>query len=278
MESVEDILTAGIENGLARDGLFIGIGGGVVCDMTAFAASIYMRGSRVILIPTTLLAMTDASLGGKTGVDFRGYKNMAGTFFPAEELRICPDLLSSLPERDYISGLAEVIKHAFLVKSDLFEFLEREREAVLLREPQILGRMIRESIKVKGDFVERDFREQAERAFLNFGHTFGHALESVSGFAGWSHGEAVAWGMDKALKAGVLMGETDPDYARKVSAFLALYGFRLEAPGIDPEALINAMGKDKKKREGKIMFVLQKEYGKTFQSEIPRDILQKVLA
>ena len=278
MDSVLDILSEAIERGLARDGLFLGVGGGVICDMTAFAASLYMRGCRVILVPTTLLAMVDASLGGKTGIDFRGYKNMAGTFFPAEELRIYPEILLSLSEKEFRNGLAELIKHAFLVKSELLEFLKVHKKEILERRPAVLTRIIRDSIRVKGDFVERDFKEQGERAFLNFGHTFGHALESVSDFSGWSHGEAVAWGMDKALKAGILMGETDREYGESVASLLLDYGFCLEASLPDPEKLIDAMDKDKKKKSGKVRFVLQHRWGETFQKEIPREILKAVLS
>lgn len=275
--SVQKILSAAVKANLGRDALFYGVGGGVIGDMTAFSASIYMRGCAVKLVPTTLLSMVDASLGGKTGVDFAGYKNMAGTFYPAEEVIVCPEVLRTLPEREYLSGLAEVIKHALLSRSEWLERLEKERDAVLSRDPVLLPELIRASLAVKAEVVEEDFREQGVRAHLNLGHTFGHALESVSGFSAWSHGEGVAWGILRALKAGVLMGITDSAYAEGVEHLLASYGFRLSAPEHSPADLMAAMGQDKKKKGGKVRFILQKGWGETLLSEIPEEILKKVL-
>ncbi|MEW5817713.1 MAG: 3-dehydroquinate synthase family protein, partial [Spirochaetota bacterium] len=175
-ESVDTILSACIENSIGRDGCLLGIGGGVVCDMTAFAASIFMRGCGLILVPTTLLAMVDASLGGKTGIDYSGYKNMAGTFYPAKEIRICLRTLMTLPDTEYLSGLAEVIKHALLKDFDLLNLLEREKKRILNRDLELLGELVARAIAVKGGIVEKDFFEHGVRAYLNFGHTFAHAL------------------------------------------------------------------------------------------------------
>lgn len=277
-DSLKKILSAAVASGCSRDSVFYGVGGGVVGDMTAFAASIYMRGCAVRLVPTTLLAMVDASLGGKTGVDFEGYKNMAGSFHPAEELIICPDALKTLPDREFLSGMAEVIKHALLEPSLWLERLEKEREKILTRDMDVLPGMIRDSLMVKARVVEEDFTEQGVRAHLNLGHTFGHALEKVSGFTGWSHGEGVAWGMVQALKAGVLMGITSRTYADRVEGLLKSYGFRTGSTGYSPDLLLDAMGKDKKKRSGTVRFVLQRGWGDTLQDEVPEEILRRILS
>jgi len=266
---IDAVLAHALELGLARDSVFAGVGGGVVTDMAAFAASLYMRGSRLVLVPTTLLAMVDAALGGKTGVDYGGFKNLVGTFYPAHELRIWPGALASLSDRDFRSGLAEVIKHAFLVDKTLLDLLETRRDAVLAREPAVLEELVFRAVMVKVGVVERDLRETGERAFLNLGHTFGHALEAVLGFDGsWTHGEAVCWGMGRAFDLGATLGKTDPDWRTRADALMASYGFRSRAPGADPKAILAAMKNDKKKKGGLVRFVLQEAQGRTFQQAV----------
>lgn len=254
-ESVHAVLTRCAESGLGRDATIAGIGGGVICDITAFAASLYMRGCRLVLAPTTLLAMVDASLGGKTGIDFLGYKNLVGTFYPAHRLVIAPTAVQSLPEREYLSGLAEVIKTALIGDADLFRLLETAHERILSRERAVVEEMIRRSLAVKGRIVQEDPREKGIRAFLNLGHTFGHALESATGFSGWTHGEAVAWGIGRALSAGIRFGMTDPAFARRVLKLLRSYGYRMEADaGFD--RLRAAFGMDKKRTAGTARLVI----------------------
>jgi 3-dehydroquinate synthase len=254
-ESVRALLTFCTEHSLGRDATIAGVGGGVICDITAFAASLYMRGCRLVLVPTTLLAMVDASLGGKTGIDFLGFKNLVGTFSPAHRIVIAPGAVKSLPEREYLSGLAEVIKTAMIGDAGLLSLLEDARERILARNTGAVEEMIRRSLAVKGRIVEEDPREKGSRAFLNLGHTFGHALESATGFTGWTHGEAVAWGIGRSLAAGLRFGITDPSFARRVRALLRLYGYRLEADsGYD--ALEPAFGLDKKRRSGKTRLVI----------------------
>jgi len=276
-ESVDRILRFAIEAGLARDATFVALGGGVLCDLTAFAASIFMRGCRLVLVPTTLLAMVDASLGGKTGIDYAGYKNMVGTFHPAEEIRISTELLRTLPDREFASGLAEVIKQALLQRSDLLSTLRERRDAILSREPALLADVVSQSLGVKGRLVEADFRESGVRAHLNLGHTFGHALEAVTGFSEWTHGEAVAWGIDKAMRTGRLLSLTDPAYEEEARALLALYGFRLGTePGL-VEPLLQAMRFDKKKRAGRVRFVLQRGWGDTLLTEVDDEVIRAAL-
>jgi 3-dehydroquinate synthase len=249
------ILSACAERGLSRDSVLAGVGGGVVCDMTALSASLYMRGCGLALAPTTLLAMVDASLGGKAAVDFLGYKNLVGSFYPAQRILICPAALASLPEREYRSGLAEVIKCGIIGDAELFALLDGRQAAVEARDPGLLEEMIRRCLLVKGALVEEDPREAGRRALLNLGHTFGHALESATGLTTWTHGEAVAWGIGRALAAGERLGMTDPGFARRVRGLLARYGYRLEA-GVRYTDLEPALARDKKRRDGRLRLVI----------------------
>jgi 3-dehydroquinate synthase len=254
-ESVNTVLTLCAGSGLGRDATIAGIGGGVICDITAFAASLYMRGCRLVLVPTTLLAMVDASLGGKTGIDFLGFKNLVGSFYPAHRIVIAPRALASLPGREYLSGLAEIIKTALIGDADLLGLLETARGRILSREPAVVEEMIRRSLAVKGRIVQEDPREKGIRAYLNLGHTFGHALESATGFSGWTHGEAVAWGIGRALSAGIRFGMTDPSFARRVRALLRAYGYRMHAEA-GYNALKTAFGMDKKRAAGTARLVI----------------------
>lgn len=275
-QSIDTIVKSAIEKSYGRDGCFCAIGGGVLCDMTAFAASIYMRGCSVILVPTTLLAMVDASLGGKTGIDYEGFKNMVGTFYPASEIRYCPDLLKTLPEKEFLSGLGEVVKTAMLGDRELFTFLKDNKDLIMQRDMLVLKEIIRRCILVKGRVVEEDLHERGVRATLNLGHTFAHALESVSGFSDWSHGEAVAWGLLMAMETGVELHITDNYYALEVRNILEDYGFRLSAD-FDTEQLIQAMNQDKKKKDGIVNFILQKNIEETVIRPVDREIIKTVL-
>ena len=275
--SVQAVLEECTARGMGRDGEIAGVGGGVVCDISAFAASLYMRGCRLTLVPTTLLAMVDAALGGKTGIDFLGYKNLVGTFYPAARIIITASAVQSLPEREYLSGLAEVIKTALIGDAELFTLLEARRAAVGAREPGVVEEMIRRSLVVKGRIVEEDPKESGIRALLNLGHTFGHALETATGFTGWTHGEAVAWGMGRALAAGVRMGITDPGFAHRVESLLRGYGFRLEAP-VGYEALRPGLQHDKKRRGGALRLVIPCAAGDVRIREAAEEDLAAVLS
>jgi 3-dehydroquinate synthase len=254
-QSVEAVLERCVGLSVGRDSMIAGVGGGVICDIAALAASLYMRGCALTLVPTTLLAMVDASFGGKTGIDFMGYKNLVGSFYPASRIVIAPSAVRTLPDREYLSGLAEVIKTALIGDTELFALLDAKRDAVKAREPMVVEEMIHRSLAVKGRIVEADPKERGERALLNLGHTFGHALESASGFAGWTHGEAVAWGMGRALALGISLGITDAGFAAQVTSMLAAYGFRLRAP-VGYRDLAPAMARDKKRRQGRVRVVI----------------------
>ena len=265
LSAVSIILDAALKAGLARDSLFVGFGGGVVTDMTAFAASVYMRGAQLELVPTTLLAMADAAIGGKTGVDFGAYKNSVGTFYPAQKIHIAAAALDTLSDREFGSGLAEVFKTALLYDEELYSlFIERKKE-IAARDGEFVAEAVRRCARAKAAVVERDVYEKGERAFLNLGHTFGHALEAVAGFGKVSHGEAVAWGIGRALALGERLGITNSEYKKEVSALLGEFGWCAEPvhPALAreekaAERLFAAMQGDKKRKGGALRFILQK--------------------
>jgi 3-dehydroquinate synthase len=253
----ERILAAALEAGLGRDGRLAGIGGGVVCDLTAFAASVYMRGCRLALYPTTLLAMVDAALGGKTALNLGRAKNLVGTFYPAEELVVWIPALASLPPRELRCGLSEAIKTALVGDPDLLELLRARRVDLLRADEEALAQTVRRCLAVKGRIVENDLREHGGRAALNLGHTFAHALESATGFRRYRHGEAVAWGLGRALALGVALGVTDRALAEELRTLLKAYGFQLgNPPGVAARSLLAAMRADKKRRDGTLRVVL----------------------
>ncbi len=250
---------------MQRNTTFVGIGGGVVCDMTAFASSIFKRGAKLELIPTTLLAMADASIGGKTGCDFANYKNMIGSFYPANRLHYCADFVQSQSEKEYLSGLAEVVKTAMLYDEELYNLLKNEKDGVLARDMSIVSDMVYRCAKAKAAIVEQDLTEKNIRMQLNLGHTFGHALESIAGLGTITHGEAVAWGMSRALALSVNLGLATEEYKTEIFAVLENYGYctkqihdvvkNEEKVG---EKILAAMKKDKKNSSTTVRFVLQK--------------------
>lgn len=280
-KGVERILRTAVEEGFARDGRFIGFGGGVVCDMTAFAASLYMRGCKLTLVPTTLLAMVDASLGGKTAIDFMGGKNLVGTFYPAEEVLICCDTLRSLSDKEFLNGLAEVIKHALLSQDEnLYKLLLLKKSQILGRDPAVLRNLVALSLAVKCSYIERDPCEKLGiRQALNLGHTFGHALESCGQFSRWSHGAAVAWGTCRALDAGVRLGVTDERYAAGATKLFSMYGYDIDyriGRG-DWQLFRQSLSKDKKKVDGKVRFVLLEGQGKPILQPLETAMIQSVV-
>lgn len=264
-ESVSLIIREASRNRLGRDTRFIGFGGGVVCDIAAFAASVFMRGCRLTLIPTTLLAMVDASLGGKCGVNFCNTKSLIGSFYPADEVLICPEPLASLPPREMLNGLAEVIKHSLLTrKPDLYLMLVQNKNQILAKDMEILKKLIHLSLEVKCQFIMDDpYDNRNLRAGLNFGHTFAHALESHLRLMSWSHGESVAWGIGRALEAGVALGITNPVFAEGARKLFLFYGFDMgyrlnRGEWLDYRDQLLA---DKKKINGQVQFILLKDQG-----------------
>ena len=270
-ESVNKMLKAALDAGLGRDGLFVGVGGGVICDMAAFAASIYMRGANLCLCSTTLLGMVDASLGGKTGIDAFGVKNLAGTFYPAGLIVLPLAALDSLPEREWKSGMAELVKTAILDSGGLsnsdgyFELVKRliGLEAGGRNSPAYRGCLkecISRAIAFKGRIAERDpLDNKNERALLNLGHTFAHALEAATGLGVLSHGETVAWGIVRACELGVALGVTPLGRAREIAGLLYSCGYEIKAPHPlvkSSKLLASFMKADKKQAGGKLRFVV----------------------
>jgi len=247
--------------------------------MTGFAASVYMRGAKLTLIPTTLLAMVDASLGGKTAIDLFNVKNLVGTFYPADELLVCTRTLLTLPKKEYLNGLGEVLKHALLSQdARLFDFLERNRLQVLNREVDFIERMVELSLEVKRYFIEQDPKEQLGiRDALNLGHTFAHALETVGNLNKWSNGEAVAWGVVRAIRAGFLLQLTDPVFAHRAQTLFSAFGFDTSYRVTDSQAFVMALAQDKKKRKGLVRFVLMEGQGKHLLTTLQSDLIEELI-
>jgi 3-dehydroquinate synthase len=275
--SVERILAAAGRAGLGRDGLFLGIGGGVVTDLAAFAASIYMRGARLCLVSTTLLGMVDAALGGKTGFDFLGIKNLAGTFYPASLVFLPLEALKTLPPEQWKSGMGELLKTAVLdgdpaaldQAKALMPFMRgifAGSRSFTEESYPVLAELAGRALQTKGRIVEADPRENAGagRALLNLGHTFGHALEAAAGLGSLSHGEAVAWGLVRACELGSALGITPEDRSREIRELVAAYGYETAAPHPlmrDPAFFMRALSGDKKKKAGKLVFVVPNAAG-----------------
>lgn len=248
---------------LDRKCTFIALGGGVTGDLAGFAAAIYLRGVNVMQIPTTLLAMVDSSVGGKTAVDIPEGKNLVGAFHQPIRVVIDPEFLETLPERELENGLAEVVKTAVLGDPELFALLEAHA-GELPKKPlpaELYGEVIRRCCRVKAAIVAADAHEHGCRAFLNYGHTFGHALELLSDFR-LAHGEGVALGMLVAAKLAVRLGVCSAETEHRQLALLRALGEPTELPAVSPEAWFDAMRGDKKARDGRVVFVLPEEIGK----------------
>jgi 3-dehydroquinate synthase len=256
--AVETILAAAHKAGLGRDGVFIGVGGGVIGDLTGFAASVYMRGCRFVLFSTTLLAMVDASVGGKTGFDLFNIKNLAGSFYPAEIVYMPLESLTTLPQKEWKSGFAELIKTAVLDGDGLLDVLA---EVTGNGEPRVndaLFECIKRAVLYKGKVVSEDFREKGNRKLLNLGHTFGHALEAAYGFGNITHGEAVAWGIVQSCALGVELGITPRSRAEKIRSLISSSGYDCSMPHplASSTAFFESMLSDKKKKGGKMTFIV----------------------
>ena len=245
LETVNDIYESFLSLELDRSSFIVGIGGGIVCDIAGFVGSTYMRGVPFGFVPTTLLAQVDASVGGKNGVNCRGYKNIIGTFNQPRFVLCDFGHLKTLPEREVKNGFAEVIKHGLIGDRDLFFRLEREREAILALHEGIIEEIVYASLKVKLDIVTIDEEESGVRRKLNFGHTFGHAVEKTMGL---SHGEAVSIGMAMEARLSMIKGTLTAPDVEKIERMLISYGLPVSAE-MEKEGIIDAIRKDKK-REG----------------------------
>jgi 3-dehydroquinate synthase len=272
-ESAEKILRMAKDAGLSRDSLIIGIGGGVITDLTGFCASIYMRGVKLALVSTTLLGMADAALGGKTGFDLFGIKNSVGTFYPADHVYMPLEALKSLQEREWKSGMAELIKTAVLDNSvyapETYTRLAAASKGLEGLSLDEANAMIAHAVCIKAKIVEADPKEtKGKRILLNLGHTFGHALEAQAGLGVVSHGEAVAWGIARACDLGVKLKITPQPQQIMLCKLLTETGYEIKTPhpalsGGDIQGFMNALESDKKKKNGCVNFVVPAKHGAT---------------
>jgi len=278
MRAVELLCRKLTRAGADRKSLIVAVGGGVVGDVAGFVAASYLRGVALVHVPTTLVAQVDSSIGGKTGVNLPEGKNLVGAFYAPRLVLIDVDLLTTLPERQFRSGVAEVIKYGVIADTDLFGYLESDIEKLLRREGAALDYVIPRCVEIKADVVGRDERESGLREILNFGHTFGHALESATKYRRYLHGEAVAWGMIAAALLGRELGITGVNEAARVSSLIRRMGKLPDWPRVPPKILIAAMLSDKKTRAGKLRFVLSPRIGEAHSSEaVPMNVVQHLI-
>jgi len=256
-----DLLTRLLELRADRGTTVVALGGGVVGDIAGFAAAIYQRGLAFVQVPTTLLAQVDSSVGGKTGINHPLGKNMIGAFWQPRAVLIDTDCLSTLPARELHAGIAEVIKHGAIRDATFFEWLERNMPALLDRDADALTHAIHRSCAIKAGIVAADERETGERALLNFGHTFGHAIEAAQGYGAWLHGEAVAAGMVCAAKLSERVCGFDPSQTKRLVDVIAAAKLPTAPPKITPERWLELMGRDKKVADGAMRFVLLERLG-----------------
>jgi len=251
-----------LELGTGRKSLIVAVGGGVVGDLAGFVAATFARGLSLVQVPTTLLSQVDSSVGGKVGVNLPGAKNMVGAFWQPLGVLIDTAVLGTLADREYRAGLAEVVKYGVILDADFFAYLETNVAGLLQRQPDVLETVISRCCQLKADVVQQDEREETGvRAVLNYGHTFCHALEAVSGYGQWLHGEAVAIGMLCASRLAERLGRVDSELTLRQQKLLAALGLPVQMPEIDPETLLAAMAHDKKVEHGRLKFVLPDRLG-----------------
>jgi len=278
LRSVDQITRSLCRAGADRQSLVVAVGGGVVGDVTGFAAAVFLRGVKLVHIPTTLVSQVDSSIGGKTGVNLPEGKNLVGSFYPPQLVLTDPELLRTLSDREFRGGLAEVIKHAIIADAEMFAILEKNMDKMLRRDRQALGFLIPRNVEIKARVVSRDEREAGLREILNFGHTFAHALESVTKYRRYRHGEAVAWGMIAAAFLGHELGLTRADDVSRIVALIRRLGPLPSWPGVPATALLRAMRSDKKTRSGILRFVLSPRIGEARSYDtVPLHVVERVL-
>lgn len=266
-ETLNTIFDALMKNRCERATTIIALGGGVVGDIAGFAAAVYQRGVPFLQVPTTLLAQVDSAVGGKTAINHPSGKNMIGAFYQPRSVIADTDTLKTLPERELAAGLAEVIKYGLIRDRDFFEWIDTHVEQLVAREPEALAYAIENSCRNKAEVVALDERESGLRAYLNFGHTFGHAIEAGTGFGTWLHGEAVAAGMLLAARLSERMGHITAKDVERVRSLLSRAGLPVQAPDLGRERYLELMGHDKKAEGGRLRFILLRKIGAAFVSE-----------
>ena len=283
-EQYKSLATAGrvfdvlVANRFGRDALVLALGGGVIGDLAGFVAACYQRGVDFVQVPTTLLAQVDSSVGGKTAVNHTGGKNLIGAFHQPREVLADTDVLATLPGREYQAGLAEIIKYGLICDRAFFEWLEQNMEALARRDAAALTRAIFRSCQIKAQIVGRDERELGERALLNLGHTFGHAIEAATGYQEWLHGEAVGVGLLMAASMSQRLGGLAQADVARIEALLKRAGLRTAAPQIGAERAAEFMSVDKKVKSGRVRLVLLAAIGEAYISgEYPDAVLAETL-
>lgn len=271
------ILEALASTGADRKSIIIALGGGVVGDLAGFAAAIYMRGIRFIQVPTTLLAMVDSSVGGKTGMNMSAGKNLIGAFHQPEAVIADTSFLKTLPQREVGAGIGEIIKHGLLADKEYFEGLEKCMESLKALDAETVAAIVGRSAEIKAAVVSRDEKEKGERAKLNLGHTFAHAIEKLTGYGTWLHGEAVGVGLILAAKTSQRMGKIGPEEVERVKAIVARAGLPVKIEGISADAAIEAMRGDKKSTRGIPHFIMLDEIGRSVITEVPEELIRAVL-
>lgn len=275
--SLDRIFEALLDARFDRRSLIVAFGGGVVGDVAGFAAAIYQRGIDFVQVPTTLLAQVDSSVGGKTAINHRLGKNMVGAFHQPRLVLADTDTLSTLPPREVSAGLAEMIKHGAIADTGYLDALERDMGALRGCEPVAMARAVRRSCEIKAQVVAADERESDVRAILNFGHTFGHAIEAGAGYGRWLHGEAVGAGMVMAADLSCRLGMIDRAFADRLSAMIAAAGLPVRGPAWSPEQYLEWMGTDKKADQGTPRFVLLEAPGRAVLMRAPREAVEATL-
>ena len=259
--SLDTIFGALLEQAADRRTLIVALGGGVIGDLAGFAAATYQRGVPYIQVPTTLLAQVDSSVGGKTAINHPLGKNMIGAFHQPLAVVADTDTLATLPEREYRAGLAEVVKYGAIRDEPFLAWIERNADSLRKRDPAALAHAIRTSCEIKAAIVAEDERESGVRALLNFGHTFGHAIESVQGYGAWLHGEAISAGMALAARFSARQGRMARVQADRLVELLRRFGLPVEPPAIAPGQWLEFMGRDKKNEGGRITLILLEQLG-----------------
>jgi 3-dehydroquinate synthase len=245
-----------------RRTVLVAVGGGVVGDMAGFAAATYQRGVACLQVPTTLLAQVDSSVGGKTAINHPLGKNMIGAFHQPVAVIADTAVLTTLPDRELAAGLAEVLKYGAIADPEFLDWVERNAEALRARDPQALAYAIRRSCEIKADIVAADERESGVRALLNFGHTFGHAIETASGYGNWLHGEAVGAGMVMAARFSARLGRISAAAAERLATAVGRLGLPVAPPRFEVQTWLELMGRDKKNVDGRITLILLEELGR----------------
>ena len=277
-DAIERIASTLLEAAADRKTVLFALGGGVIGDMTGFAAAIYMRGVPFVQIPTTLLAQVDSSVGGKTAINHTLGKNMLGAFYQPQRVIADLDTLGTLPERELSAGLAEVIKYGPIADADFLAWLEANIEALRARDPMALAYAVQRSCEIKAWVVGQDERESGLRAILNFGHTFGHAIETGLGYGEWLHGEAVGCGMVMASDLSVRLGLMPPEFLGRMTALIGSAGLPVKAPAsIGIERFMALMRVDKKAEGGEIRFVLIERLGQAVMRSAPDALVADVI-